>query len=260
MDAIASLVKFKWQWVLFFCVVLMAWGLLVAMQPELQTIQNSNSNVIKKLLYFCLSDASDAPYITIVLMWMLMSVAMMAPTAIPAIITYSNLPQATITKNSLIIQFIAGFLIIWLGFSFFAAILQIIFSNIGIIDDFGQSNNLWLNAVLLIIAGLYQFSSLKNACISKCRTPMAFFMEHWTTNAYNSVSLGVHYGAICVGCCWALMLIGFVGGIMSLGWMTAAMLLMTIEKLNDIGKYITRPLAIMLILSGLIFGFLALTN
>ena len=259
MDTVESLVKFKWQWLLFFGVILMAWGSLIIMQPEFQQIQYINSNVIEKFVSFCRNNASDAPYITVILMWLLMSVAMMTPTAIPAIITYSNLPQATNT-NFLILSFVGGFLFSWVGFSMLASTLQVLLSNLGSIDDFGRSNNLWLNAILLMGAGIYQFSSLKSACISRCRSPMAFFLENWNDHSYNGLYLGFRYGMICVGCCWALMLLAFIGGMMSLAWMTAAMFLMTAEKINDIGTYISKPIGILLIISSFIFGVLALTN
>ena len=260
MNLIANLIKFKWQWILFFFVILVAWTLLVAMQPGFQTVQNINSNGIEKFLSFCLSRANDASYFTIVVMWMLMSVAMMSPTAIPAILTYSNLPVDTKSKNNSIMLFISGFIATWFGFSVLAATLQILFANLKLVDDFGQSTNLWLNAILLLIAGIYQFSSLKNACIKKCRSPLTIFLEKWTNNTFNGLKLGIFYGVFCVGCCWALMSLAFVGGIMSLAWMTASMLLMTIEKFPDIGKYISKPIGSLLTFAGIVFIYFALTN
>ena len=258
-NSVVSLIKFKWQWIIFFSIVLTAWFFLVVMHPEFQVPKNYDSYGIQKFLSLCLNSINDASYVTIGLMWMLMSIAMMAPTAIPAIITFSNLPQHSIVTNYSLIQFIGGFLVTWFGYSFLATTFQIFLANIKIIDDFGQSNNIWLNAILLMTAGLYQFSTVKNSCVSRCRSPIAFFMEKWTDTKYNGLKLGLQYGVICVGCCWALMLLAFVGGIMNLAWMTAAMLLMTIEKLNDIGKYISKPIGVLLILSSLVFGFLALT-
>ena len=260
MNSIANLMKFKWQWILFFFVILVAWTLLVAMQPEFQTTQNINSYGIEKFLSFCLSRANDASYFTIVMMWMLMSVAMMSPTAIPAILTFSNLPVDTKSKNHSLMLFVGGFIAIWFSFSVLVAILQIFLANLELINDFGRSTNLWLNAILLMLAGLYQFSSLKNACIKKCRSPLTIFIEKWTNNTFNGLKLGIFYGVFCVGCCWALMSLAFVGGMMSLAWMTASMLLMTIEKLPDIGKYISKPIGSLLTFSGIIFLYLAFTN
>ena len=260
MSLIANLMKFKWQWILFFFVILVAWTLLVAMQLEFQTAQDFNSYGIEKFLSFCLSRANDASYFTIVTMWLLMSVAMMSPTAIPAILTYSNLPVETISKNHSLILFIGGFIAIWFGFSVLAATLQIFLANLRLVDNFGQSTNLWLNSILLMIAGLYQFSSLKNACVNKCRSPLTIFLEKWTNNTFNGLKLGIFYGVFCVGCCWALMSLAFVGGIMSLAWMTASMLLMTIEKFPDIGKHISKPIGSLLIFAGIVFIYLALTN
>ena len=260
MSSIANLMKFKWQWILFFFVILVAWTLLVAMQPGFQTAQNINSYGIEKFLSFCLSRTNDASYSTIVIMWMLMSVAMMSPTAIPAMLSYNNLPVDKKSKNHSLILFIGGFIATWFGFSVLAATFQIFLANLKLVDDSGQSTNLWLISILLIIAGLYQFSSLKNACIKKCRSPLTIFLEKWTNNTFNGLKLGIYYGVFCVGCCWALMSLAFVGGIMSLAWMTASMLLMTIEKLPDIGKYISKPIGSLCTFSGIVFLYLALTN
>jgi len=103
----------------------------------------------------------------------------------------------------------------------------------------GTSQSAVFSAVLLAIAGGYQFSPIKEACLAKCRMPLTFFMEHWEEGPFK---MGVRLGAVCLGCCWALMLLGFVGGVMSLGFMGLATIIMIIEKMPDYGKYISAPL------------------
>ena len=113
-----------------------------------------------------------------------------------------------------------------------------------LVSGFGDSRSVWLSVALLAIAGGYQFSALKEACLSKCRAPLTFFMQHW---GESPLSMGLRLGATCLGCCWALMLLAFVGGVMSLAFMGLATLIMTLEKLPDIGRWLSRPLGVALL-------------
>ena len=176
-------------------------------------------------------------------MWALMSVAMMLPTALPALATFDDLP----TTNREFGQLIAGYLLIWLGFSAVAAGGQMALWQLGAVDQAGLSMSAALSGVLLLGAGAYQFSAFKDACVTKCRAPLAFFMAHWQDGAF---WLGVRLGAVCLGCCWALMLLAFVGGVMNLAFMGLATLLMVFEKLPDVGERLTRPLGFALIAGG----------
>ena len=96
------------------------------------------------------------------------------------------------------------------------------------------------------LAGVYHFSALKLACLSRCRWPMAVLLSHWRENSVGALAMGLRHGAICVGCCWALMLIAFVGGSMNLAWMGGAMMLMIVEKL-PVGCALTAPLGVVLL-------------
>ena len=98
-----------------------------------------------------------------------------------------------------------------------------------------------------MLAGAYQFSALKAACLTLCRAPLAFFMTHWAEGPWRN---GLRLGAVCLGCCWALMLLAFVGGVMNLAFMAVAMVLMALEKLPAIGRHVTRPLGGALMVSG----------
>jgi predicted metal-binding membrane protein len=133
-----------------------------------------------------------------------------------------------------------------------AAGLQIGLFSFGWVSAFGDSRSALLSGGLLVLAGAYQFSALKEACLAKCRMPVTFFMAHWDEGAWRN---GLRLGAVCLGCCWALMLLGFVGGVMSLGFMGLATVVMTLEKLRA-GAWITRPLGGVLIGTGLVVALL----
>jgi predicted metal-binding membrane protein len=143
---------------------------------------------------------------------------------------------------------LVGYLLVWGGFSVLAAGVQMALTQAGALTIFGDSRSAALSGGLLILAGLYQFSALKEACLSKCRAPLTFFMQHWGEGAFRN---GLRLGVVCLGCCWALMLLAFVGGVMNLAFMGIATLVMALEKLTWIGAVITRPLGGLLIAGGI---------
>ena len=112
------------------------------------------------------------------------------------------------------------------------------------------SQSRWLSATILIAAGLYQLSPLKHACLAHCRAPASFLSRHWRPHASGAVRLGAMHGAFCVGCCWMLMALLFVGGVMNLVWIAALAFLVLIEKLLPPGQWIGRVAGAALILWG----------
>lgn len=171
-----------------------------------------------------------------------MSGAMMAPTAFPSFATYDDLSHSA--KGTRFSHLVFGYLTIWIGFSVLAAALQLALFQMNLISAFGDSISVVFSAALLALAGLYQFSPIKDACLSKCRQPLTFFMAHWDEGPLRN---GVRLGVICLGCCWTLMLLGFVGGVNNLAFMGLATLIMVFEKLPQVGRYLTRPLGVVLL-------------
>ena len=246
-----------WRWLAFFAAVLLAWTTLFAMSaaPTPDTAAGTEAFGIDYLISMCQDAAADAAYPILFAMWAVMSAAMMAPTAFPAFKTYDDLTHAGDAATTTgFWALIGGYLFVWLGFAAMAAALQVALSQAGFLDAEGKSVTPVLNAVLLMVAGGYQFSNLKEACLSQCRAPLTFFMGHWRDGPGGAVAMGLRLGAVCIGCCWALMVLAFVGGTMSLAWMGAATLLMTLEKLPEIGRVVTRPLGVTLMAGGLFAG------
>lgn len=233
------------QWIILFCVIIVCWLAILASStpPELREVARIFGGDALKAL--CATTPDALGLIRLSLMWALMSAAMMLPSALPAFAVYEDLGHSTPIRFG---SFVAGYSVVWLGISGVAASLQIALFQADLVSTFGESRSSVLSAILLMIAGLYQFSNLKEACLSKCRQPLTFFMQHWEDGAFRN---GVRLGAVCLGCCWALMLLGFVGGVMNLGFMALATILMTLEKLQ-IGAWITRPLGGGLICAGVV--------
>ena len=238
------------HWLVFFGLVLAGWALLFAMAvpSDIRALEAAYGSEF--IAAICGVTPGSAGPFAAVGMWMLMSAAMMAPTAYPAFRTFDQLPGATGFW-----RLVAGFLAVWLGFSILAGLAQVALFRSALIGASGASLSPILTAVLLVGAGLYQFSALKEACLSRCRAPLTFFMSHWDEGPWRN---GLRLGADCLGCCWALMLLAFVGGTMNLAFMGLALALMTLEKLPDIGRQITRPMGAALILAGLLSPFVSI--
>lgn len=247
-------------WLTFFGGVLAAWSMLFAMQMSVGTPAPSGEFGLAYLISICTQTAADAGFASAVLMWSLMSFAMMAPTAFPAFRTYSDLTHTEAASGVSLAVLVFGYLTVWLGFAIPAALLQVQLADIGLLDQAGRSVSGLLNAVLLVLAGLYQFSSLKNACLSACQNPMTFFFSHWQPGLPGAYRLGLRLGAVCLGCCWALMLLAFVAGTMNLAFMGLAMVLMTLEKLPQLGKHVSAPLGVFLFISGAVVFALSLVS
>jgi predicted metal-binding membrane protein len=143
---------------------------------------------------------------------------------------------------------LAGYLMAWLAFSVAAAAAQKALQPAGLLSEMMLwSKSAALSATVLAAAGLYQLSDLKQACLAQCRSPARFLTEHWRPGRFGSFALGVRHGAYCVGCCWMLMALLFVGGVMNLVWIAVLTLLVLLEKLSKAGPMIGRLSAGLLI-------------
>ncbi len=167
-------------------------------------------------------------YPGVLVMWLLMAVAMMLPTALPTIDLYVRLSRRMDEGRAVrIALFAAGYVVAWGGFGALAAAAQILLRTL---PADRLAPEIAAGAVLLI-AGAYQLSPLKQACLDLCRNPLLFFMSRWRDSLGGTLRLGVSHGMICIGCCWALMLLMFLTGAMNLIWMAILGLVMLAEKM-----------------------------
>ncbi len=240
------------HWLALFALILVGWVALYTMALPPDALELSRIYGADFWRSLCVVEPDKAGFMGLFAMWAVMSAAMMAPTALPTFATYDDMIASGAGSRQGFAELIAGYLAIWLGFAAVAAAGQLVLFRAGLLSPLGQSVSPWLTGGLLIGAGAYQFSSLKDSCLSQCRLPMTFFMQYWRETRWNAVALGLRLGAICLGCCWALMLLGFVGGVMNLAFMGLATLIMIFEKLPDLGRYLTRPLGWALIAGGIV--------
>lgn len=234
------------------------WILLIASGASYRPISFGESGpgdlflVPSFLAGLCQSSTAEASVWTTTVMWALMSMGMMLPTAAPYLRSYSELAEGQPLRidPANIWGLAAGYIAVWLLFALGAGLLQWELARLRFLSAEGSSLSMSLSALLLIVAGLYQFSTMKAACLSRCRSPLAFFMSEWRDGFGGAMRMGSKHGRDCLGCCWALMLLAFVGGTMNLTWMVLSTALMTLEKLPSIGRLLTKPVGALLILGG----------
>lgn len=183
-------------------------------------------------------------------MWWLMMVAMMLPSAAPTILLYGALHREQTRWAPLL--FAAGYLVMWGIFSLLATSVQASLAALGLMSPmFMTLVTPWLGAAVLIGAGLYQFTPMKAACLTHCRNPVEALTRHRRTGRAAAFRMGMLHGSFCLGCCWALMALLFVGGIMNIWWILGIALYVAVEKLVPGGARLSRPFGALLILAGL---------
>ena len=190
-------------------------------------------------------------------MWWIMMIAMMTPSAAPTILLYARVHRHAFQteqnqdKLAPTGAFAAGYMLAWLGFAAAATTLQWALERTGLVSVMMMgSRSRWLSAAVLIVAGLYQLSPLKNVCLAHCRTPTSFLSRHWRPHALGALRLGAMHGAYCIGCCWMLMALLFVGGVMNLIWLAALAILVLIEIVLPCGQWVGRVAGVVLIVWG----------
>jgi predicted metal-binding membrane protein len=198
---------------------------------------------------------SAISFAIIATMWGAMTFAMMLPSAAPMIMTYAEIAGTAARKGKRIVSpfvLAAGYLSVWLGFASAATLVQYMLTRTALLDaDMTPVSGLFSGAIFTA-AGVYQFSTLKHACLTQCQRPFPFFFSHWATTPRGVFKLGLSQGLYCLGCCWAMMLVMFAAGTMNLIWMAALGIVMTIEKIGT-GARFSRAVGVVSIVIGIAF-------
>ncbi len=187
------------------------------------------------------------------LMWAVMMLAMMVPSATPMILIFAAVNRKRLAAETPVIRtglFLLGYLLVWTGYSLLAALAQWGLHTAALISGPALAAAPWLGGLLLIAAGAYQFTPLKDACLSRCQSPLGFILTHWREGAAGAVVMGLRHGAFCVGCCWMLMALLFVAGVMNLLWVAAIAAFVLLEKVAPYGRVWSRLAGALLIVWG----------
>ena len=195
---------------------------------------------------------TPADAVLMFVMWAVMMAAMMLPSAAPMILLHAAVARkygaATPSATG---AFAAGYLAVWTGFSALATALQWALEQAALLSPTMVATSPWLGGGLLIAAGAYQMTPLKHACLQHCRSPVHFISRHWRAGTLGAVRMGLAHGAYCVGCCWVLMALLFVGGVMNLLWIAALAAFVLVEKLLPRGAGFGRIAGGLMVLTGL---------
>lgn len=186
-------------------------------------------------------------------MWWVMMIAMMVPSASPMVLLFTAIKrkQEAFVRPSAWL-FVGGYLLIWAAFSLIAALAQWGLERAGLLSVAMMSTNAMFGGVILLAAGLYQFTPVKNACLRYCQSPVLFLSRHWQPGAMGALRMGLRHGGYCLGCCWFLMALLFVGGVINLVWIAAIALYVACEKLLPLGHRLSRVAGVGLVVSGAI--------
>jgi len=189
-------------------------------------------------------------------MWVVMMLGMMLPSASPMILMFVRVNRNQAGTMGLVPPlvpvwvFVAGYVVVWSAFSLVAAIAQWALQYVGLLSPMMASANSIFAGFVLIAAGVYQWTPLKYACLRHCQTPMGFLMTRWRDGTGGAFQMGLAHGAYCVGCCWALMAMLFVGGVMNLVWIAVLAVLVLAEKIVPPGPWLSRSVGVVLVFWG----------
>lgn len=166
-------------------------------------------------------------------MWWVMMIAMMIPSASPMILLFAAINRKQREKGAPYVTtgiFAVGYIVAWGGFSLLATALQWGLERIGLMSSMMVATSGTFGGLVLIAAGIYQLTPLKQACLRHCRTPMQFVTHHWRKGSGGALRMGIEHGVFCLGCCWTLMALLFVGGVMNLFWIVGLTVFVLLEK------------------------------
>jgi predicted metal-binding membrane protein len=187
-------------------------------------------------------------------MWAVMMVAMMLPSTAPVTLLVANIARKRAAAGGAFgtgtVLFVLGYLAVWCGFAAAATLLQWGLDEAGLMSDTMALANRIGAGIMLIAAGIYQWTPLKEACLRHCRSPLDFLLFHWREGGLGALVSGIGHGAYCLGCCWMLMALLFVGGVMNLAWIAAIALLVLIEKTLPGGGWVGRAMGAVLVVWG----------
>jgi len=234
--------------VLLATVIASSWAWIIAMARDMYGPMTGPSA-------WMMTSRWDAAHLLLLwAMWAVMMAGMMLPSASPLLLLYMRSGRARDDDNRVLLRACAlatGYLLVWAAFSVGATSLQWILASRTLLTPMMEPALPAVGATLLLLAGLYQLTPLKRACLQACRSPLSFLMGNWRPGLQGALQMGIAHGAYCLGCCWALMLLLFAGGVMNLAVIAALTAWVMVEKLFPYGKQGAYASGALLIATGL---------
>jgi predicted metal-binding membrane protein len=197
---------------------------------------------------------STAYALLVFLMWWVMMIAMMMPSAAPIVLMHAAIGRKqakAVRPLAATALFVVGYLVVWAGFSLMATFLQWGLESIGIVSGMMEIASPAIAGLVLIAAGVYQLTPLKMVCLKHCQHPLTFVVRHWRPGRVGAFRMGIEHGSYCLGCCWFLMALLFVGGIMNVIWIAGIAIYVGIEKFAARRRWLTIASGVALMVAGL---------
>jgi predicted metal-binding membrane protein len=238
--AIVAITALAWAYVLW-----LAATMDMGMGAPLGKSMDNTTSGMGAMLKPAVRPWSGADFAFMFLMWAVMMVGMMMPSVTPMVLLYANVGRKAAENGRPLAAtgwFVAGYLLAWATFSLAATVAQWQLSRVALITPMMSSASDLFGGLLLVAAGFYQWSPLKDACLTHCQSPLGFLISRggFSASPWRSLRLGAEHGSLCVGCCWVLMALLFVGGVMNLLWIGGLTIFVLFEKIIPTGRLVPR--------------------
>lgn len=228
----------------------LSWAYLLHMAWDLNDVIRSHTSAAMPSVH----SWSAWEFGTALVMWSIMMLGMMLPVVSPWLWAFGVVTREQDARSMpfpKISVFLLGYGTVWLAYSVLAATSQWLLQRFALLSHDWVMTNPILASVLLIIAGIYQWTPLRDACMSHCRSPFGFFLSNWREGTRGAYTMGVRHGVYCVGCCWAIMALALVFGVMNLLWMALVIVFLLLERANFFGLWMSRVAGTLLAVWGI---------
>lgn len=232
-------------------IILLSWAYIGYMAWDMANMMDmSDASMGMEMAMPTFQPWGIADFFLVFIMWTVMQIAMMTPSAAPMVLTYAKINrqrQDQLTPVLGTAVFYLGYILVWMVFSATAALAQGGLHAATLLSPMMETTSPVLGGIILIAAGVFQFTPLKHACLSQCRTPLGFFMTEWREGRSGALVMGARHGAFCVGCCWLIMALLFVAGVMNLLWIAVIAAYVLAEKLLPGGHKVSWGIGMLMI-------------
>jgi predicted metal-binding membrane protein len=235
---------------------LLSWAYVLRLAADMD-MTGTNTGLVDMSAMMTLAGRPWGPadFWFMLLMWIIMMIGMMLPSAAPVVLLYARVGRQAASSGRPFAAtgwFAAGYLLAWAGYSVAATFAQWMLERLALLTPMMTATSGVFSGIVLIAIGAYQWTALKYACLSQCQAPLTFIQRHggFRPDALGSLRLGVRHGAYCVVCCWALMALLFVGGVMNVLWIAGIAVLVLLEKVIPAGHLIPRLAGVAFIIAG----------
>ncbi len=253
-------VLFELHWAVVYLLIIGAWVglfLLSTAQFHHNFPLTDWTSVVTALIY---PHNHQIGFVFLFGMWGMMSLAMMLPSFIPTLKVYEDLRTTGSGSLAGFWLLIGGYVAVWITYAVIMTFLQMVLISTNILSSSSAESTVYPIVLLFFVAGVYQLLSIKDRCLTYCRNPLLIFLARGEVGLLREFFTGTRFAVWCLGCCFFLMALCLITGLMNIAWMGLMTLIITLEKLPDLGKYISKPLGIVLIASSLIIYLFSLSN